>query len=171
MLQRIRYALENSTFENKIENLVEIDEIYIGGKRRGRKRSSGGEHKTAVVGLAERQGSVKAKATRNTNTNTVSKIIRDNVEIGATIYSDEYPVYNYLVSQSYLHEVCNHSKKEYVRELAHTNTIEGFWSYLKRGVYGIYHHVSKKHLNKYVKEYEYRYNTRNMTDFDRFVLC
>lgn len=168
MLQRIRYAIENNTYENKLSNDSEIDETYIGGNRRGSKRGRGAEHKTSVIGIAERQGEVRAQATADTTSRTVEKIVRENVEIGATIYSDEYPVYNCLDRQGFSHKACNHSAKQYVMGDAHTNNIEGFWSHLKRGVDGIYHHVSRKHLNKYVKEYEYRYNTRGMNDFQRF---
>ncbi|OGK19155.1 hypothetical protein A3B50_02860 [Candidatus Roizmanbacteria bacterium RIFCSPLOWO2_01_FULL_40_42] len=170
MLQRIRSAIENDTSPLQLENAVEVDETYVGGKRRGSKRGRGGEHKGAVVGIAQRQGAVRAEATKNTKRKIVSKLIRENVKIGTTVYTDEYPVYNNLSAQGYLHEACNHSQKKYVNGNAHTNTIEGFWSHLKRGIDGVYHHVSKKHLNKYVKEYEYRYNTRALSDFDRFTL-
>lgn len=169
MLQRIRYAIENNTYEKKLGNETEIDETYIGGNRRGSKRGRGAEHKTSVIGIAERQGEVRAEVTADTTSRTVAKIVRENVQIGAVMYSDEYPVYNCLVKQGFNHKTCNHSAKQYVIGDVHTNTIEGFWSHLKRGVDGVYHHVSRKHLNKYVKEYEYRYNTRTMTDFQRFT--
>src|SRR5207245_766491 len=95
--------------------------------------------------------------------------IRDNVKVGSIVITDDYASYRNLAKDGYFHGVVNHSLKEYVNGDFHTNTIEGFWSHLKRGVDGIYHHVSTKHLQKYCKEYEYRYNTRDMKDFERFT--
>ena len=169
MLQRIRFAIEKGELGEKLSLVVEADETYIGGKRRGSKRGRGAEHKTPVVGLVQRQGGVVTRAVEDTTARTVKKIIRENVKIGSIVLTDEYPSYNTIVKDGYSHIFVNHSKEEYVNGDIHVNTIEGFWSQLKRGIDGIYHHVSRKHLNKYCKEYEYRYNTRAMPDFLRFT--
>lgn len=169
MLQRIRYAIENGTYEKRLSEEVEMDETYVGGKGAHNKRGRGAENKTPIIGLAQRKGEVRAQATVDTKRSTVTRIMRNSVTIGSTIYTDEYPVYKTLAQYGYEHQACNHAQKQYAIGNIHTNTIEGFWSHLKRGVDGVYHHVSGKHLNKYVKEYEYRYNTRGMNDLERFL--
>lgn len=169
MLHRIRHAVESGDYNKpQLSGDVEIDECYVGGKRRGSKRGRGGEHKSPVVGMAERDGDVRAVATTDTKARTVSPLVRSNVKIDATVHTDEYPVYNALGYMGYDHQKVNHSVKEWVHNATHTNTIEGFWSHLKRGIDGIYHHVSHKHLQRYCDEYQYRYNTRLMGDFERF---
>ena len=135
---------------------------------KGGKRGRGSENKTPVVGLAERGGHVHCQSVANVKTRTVGPIVRDNVKIGSTLHTDEFKIYPPIARQGYGHEVVKHGEKEYVRGKVHTNTVEGFWSHLKRGIKGIYIQVSQKHLNKYCKEYEFRYNTRQMSDFDRF---
>ncbi len=170
MLHRIRHAIESGNFDKpQLSGDVEIDETYVGGKRRGSKRGRGGEHKSSIVGMVERDGDVRAVVTVDTKARTVAPLIRSNVSISATIHTDEYKVYNVLDRMGYDHQRVNHSKKEWVHNATHTNTIEGFWSHLKRGINGIYHHVSRKHLQNYCDEYQYRYNTRLMNDFERFA--
>ena len=168
MLQRIRYAVEHENYKSPLEGTVEVDETYIGGKFPGGKRGRGSENKTPVVGLAEREGHIHCESVANVKTRTVGPIVRDNVKIGSTLHTDEFKIYPKIAGDDYGHEVVKHAKKEYVRGNVHTNTVEGFWSHLKRGIKGIYIQVSQKHLNKYCKEYEFRYNTRQMSDFDRF---
>ncbi len=103
-------------------------------------------------------------------TRTVGPIVRGNVKIGSTLMTDEFKIYPRIAGQDYSHEVVNHAAKEYVRGETHTNTIGGFWSHLKRGIKGIYIQVCRKHLNKYCKEFEFRYNTRKMSDYNRLVV-
>jgi transposase len=142
-----------------LQGIVEADETYIGGRRPG-KRGRGAAGKTAVIGLLERGGSVIAKAVTNVKTKTVIPNISDNVQPGSTIVTDELPSYRRLPNFGFKHETVNHSTKEWVRAHVHTNSIEGFWSQLKRSINGTFHHVSKKHLQKYVNEFSYRYNRR-----------
>ncbi|MGH7236934.1 MAG: IS1595 family transposase [Candidatus Saccharimonadales bacterium] len=168
MLHRIRYAVEFGSYDKQLGGDVEVDETYIGGRRRGSKRGRGGEHKTPVVGMIEREGDVGTKVTVDTKTSSVSPLVREYVSIDATVHTDEYRVYNDLDRMGYDHQSVNHSVKEWAHNANHTNTIEGFWSHLKRGIDGIQHHVSRKHLQRYCDEYQYRYNTRLMTDFERF---
>lgn len=108
--------------------------IYVGGKGGHNKRGRGSEHKTPVFGMVERKGIVKATVVANTKRITVMPIIREHIKIGTDVMSDEYRVYWTLHKEGYVHEVVNHAAKEYVRGNVHTNTIEGFWSQLKRSI-------------------------------------
>lgn len=137
----------------------EADETYVGGKRSG-KRGRGAAGKTAVVGVANRRGGVSARVVGVVNTANVIRHIRDTVEPGALVHTDEYPAYNYVGPLGFKHEVVNHGRKEFVRGKVHTNTIEGFWSQLKRSIDGTHHHVSGKYLQNYVNEFAFRYSNR-----------
>jgi transposase-like protein len=139
---------------------VEVDETYIGGRRRG-KRGRGAEGKTPVIGLVQRKGRVKAIKTDKVDSATVMPMIRENVQPESTIYTDEYPIYNKVSQNGYKHETVNHAIKAWVIGDAHTNTIEGFWSLVKRGISGVYHAVDEKYVQSYVNEYSFRYNRRN----------
>ena len=160
-----------------MENEVEIDEAYVGGKNKNRhankkvdySQGRGGDDKTPVVGMVERGGKVKAKAIKDTTMVTLTREVINSVKKGATIYSDEFTSYNAL-KRVYDHSVVKHNAKQYVNGRVHTNTIEGFWSILKRGIFGIYHFTSKKHLQMYEDEFVFRYNTRHGSESDRFNL-
>lgn len=167
VLQRIRYAVNTDQFKNPLSNIVETDETYIGGKGKN-KRGRGAENKTPVFGMVERQGDVRAKAVENVKMKTIMPLIQKNIAPGSNIMTDEYNIYN-QVKQSYNHQFVKHIAKEYARGDVHTNTIEGFWSHLKRGISAIYVQVSKKHLQKYCDEFSFRYNSRKMQDFERFT--
>lgn len=157
MAHQIRQLMEGGC--DPLKGVVEADETYIGGKRPG-KRGRGAAGKTPVIGVLERGGDVVAKAASNVRRTTVVPHIMENVEPGTTIVTDELHSYKNLPEMGYPHESVNHGKKEYVRALAHTNSIEGFWSQLKRSIDGTFHHVSGKHLQRYVNEFSYRYNRR-----------
>ncbi len=148
---------------SKLKGVVEADETYVGGKRKG-KRGRGAAGKTPVVGIVERGGDVQAKVVGAVTTSQAFGNIKQNVEKGSTVYTDELPVYNYLGGYGFKHGVVNHGQKQYVLGPIHTNTIEGFWSQLKRSVDGTHHHVSGKHLQKYVDEFIFRYNRRASSD-------
>lgn len=181
MLQRIRYVFENGTFE-KLQGAVEMDEAYIGGRdsnKHAHKRTKaltgkgsqgfGSKNsKTPVVGMVERDGNLHAIVTSDTGSATLMGLVRKHIHVDATIYTDEHMPYRTLPKFGYKHESVNHGTKEFVNGMASTNTAESFWSHLKRGIDGIYHHVSPKHLQKYCDEYSYRWNTREMTDSERF---
>jgi transposase-like protein len=145
----------------KLKGIVEADETYIGGVRPG-KRGHGAAGKTAVAGAVERGGSVKAKVIGKLTTTNVFRNVQRNVENGSELHTDESPVYNYAGGFGFKHVVVNHGMKEYVRGTAHTNTIDGFWSQLKRSISGTHHHVSAKHLQKYVDEFAFRYSNRKI---------
>lgn len=158
MAQQVR-DLFSQVDREQLNGTVEADETYVGGKRRG-KRGRGAEGKTPVFGMAQREGGVRARVTVDTKRKTVAPILRENVAIGSTVYTDEYSVYNKIGEDGYDHGRVNHSAKQWVNGQAHTNTIEGFWSQLKRSIDGTYHNLSTKHLQKYVDEFCWRYNNR-----------
>lgn len=139
---------------------VEVDETYIGGKGDGT-RGRGAKKKTAVVGMVQRKGTVKAKAVPNVKSSTVMPLIKNNVRIGAKIMTDEFNIYNKVGQNGYSHATIAHKDYKYVINEVHTNTIEGFWSQVKRSISGTHHSVSPKHLQKYLDEFVFRYNARN----------
>lgn len=143
------------------DNDVEIDESYFGGKHKGGKRGRGSENKTAVLGIVQRKGGIKAIAVPNVKRKTVMPIIEDTVKKGATIHTDEFNVYDTLGSKGYSHHRIMHSHKIYVMGNVHTQTIDGFWALVKNGITGVYHHVSPKYLQHYLNEYGFRYTHRN----------
>lgn len=143
----------------KLMGIVEADETYIGGKRPG-KRGRGAAGKTPVIGIVERDGKVIAKVVDRVTTSNVFTNISRNVDRSAMLYSDELAVYRYAPKFGFKHRKVNHGRKEYVRGDVHTNTVEGFWSQLKRSINGTHHSVSPQHLQKYVDEFAFRYNHR-----------
>lgn len=169
MLHRIRYAVKAKSFKKRLTGIVEVDETYIGGKYRGKPGEYNPDDKAVVFGLLERGGTVRAFPVARATKWNLTPIIRRHVSKNAVIMSDEFNGYNDLESEFEGHQSVNHSAREYVRGDVHTNNIEGFWSLMKRGINGVYHHASKKHLHRYTDEYAYRYNSRKETDIDRFM--
>lgn len=169
MLHRIRYAVEHKDFMRPLDGVVEIDEHYSGGSTKGGKRGRGAEAKTPIVGMVEREGEIRLQVVENYKAATIMPIIRKNVKLECTsIITDDFSAYRGMEVIAFDHHSVNHSQKEYVRGLVHTNTIEGFWSHFKAGIRAIQIGVSKKHLNRYCKEYEFRYNNRKIFDYARF---
>jgi len=158
-------AQDNGVFSGP----VEADETYIGGKRRAVKgQHHGGRpgrthqgHKTAVFGIVERKGRVAANTVENASKAALLPHIEKRVLPGEIIFTDEWQTYDELGRSGYQHHRIHHAEKVYVSGDIHTNTIEGFWSLLKRGIDGVYHSVSKKHLQGYLNEYAWRYNHRD----------
>ncbi|MEX2246983.1 MAG: IS1595 family transposase [Dehalococcoidia bacterium] len=151
----------------KFSGEVEVDETYVGGKAKNRhqhKQNHRGRSlgdKTPVVGVVQRGGKVAALVTKDAKRQSVMPIIEERVLPRSLVYTDEYQSYNLLTAKGYVHRRIAHSEKVYVMGNIHTNTIEGFWSLLKRGIAGVYHSVSAKHLQSYVNEYAFRYNHRD----------
>ena len=117
-------------------------------------------NKTVVFGMLERGGDVMANVVPNVRKKTLQPIIEENVVAGTTVHTDELKSYSGLTKAGFEHETVNHSAGEYVDGNCHVNGIEGFWARLKLSIRGTHVHVSQKHLQKYVKEFEYRYNRR-----------
>jgi IS1 family transposase len=167
MCHRIRAGLANEEFR-KLVGVVEVDETYIGGKDKNKhwdKRSGGhggeGSNKFVVIGAAQRKGGVVARVIENTRTETFEEFVREFVSTDVSILAtDEHSAYRRL-SPDYPHHAVRHQAKTYVMGAIHTNTIEGFWSLIKRGVMGTFHKVSRKYLPLYVAEFQFRYNNRN----------
>jgi len=159
MFRQIRTILtENDTEPLKGE--VEVDETYVGGKRRG-KRGRGAEGKTVVLGMVERKGRIHAEIIPNVRASTLIPMIEATIDKDALVYTDDLPSYASLTRRGYTHGVVAHSRKVYVTgQGIHTNRIEGFWSQLKRSIDGTYHHVTAEHLAEYIDEYGFRYNHR-----------
>lgn len=139
--------------------IVEVDETYIGGK--GKPNADKFKTKSAIMGMIERDGKVKANLIPNRETHIVLNQIVKNVKIGSKIMSDEYSAYKKLPKFGYQQSGIKHGKKHYVKGDIYTNTIEGFWGQLKNSIRGTYHAVSPKHLQTYVDEFSFRYNHRD----------
>jgi transposase len=163
MFRQIRSLLSEPDMQLEGE-AVEVDEMYVGGKRKGGTGRSmrGDKVKTPVLGMVERKGRVIALAIPDTTAQTLCGTVREYVLPKSTVFTDELASYN-TVSQGrrYKHQRINHSSKVYVVGNVHTNTIEGFWSLVKRGIGGVYHQVSQKHLQSYLNEYSFRHNRRD----------
>ena len=137
---------------------VEIDETYIGGREPG---AFGGKGKAVVLGMLERGGNVVTQVVRNRRRDTLLPIIKETVRPYSLVHTDEHSAYQTITANGYYHETVNHSHEQYVSATgSSTNSIEGFWAAVKRGINGTHIHVSEKHLAKYLGEFEYRWNMR-----------
>lgn len=184
MLNQIRKAMGNEDMKGLFENIIEVDETYIGGKPRKENKGKKSKNKKnkdkqiPVIGVLDRvTKKVFAKvATKNDDQQQLSgdqllSVINQASQNPSMVMTDEFPAYNILTKRGYIHRTINHSEKFSNGDI-HTNNIEGFWSTLKRGVYGIYHMVSLKHLQLYVNEFCFRYNNRNNENiFDILLRC
>jgi transposase-like protein len=168
ILGRLREACSAPDSIDRLRGIVEVDECFVGGleankhESKKRKQGRGAVGKVAVLGMRERGGRVRAKVIPDTGIATIQSEIHGTVEAGTQLYTDEHAAYNDLDGLFYRHDRVNHSSGEYVRGSAHTNGIESVWAVLKRGLHGIYHHASKKHLFRYVDEFSWRLNEGNV---------
>jgi len=168
MLHRIREACGGDL--TKLQGLIEVDETYVGGieanKHEGKKLKAGrgAVGKTAVLGMRERGkgGRTKGKVLKNTEAGTIVDTIVQHVEVGSTLHTDEHGAYRDIGGLFFSHDTVNHSQKEFVREGVTTNSIESVFAVLKRGLIGVYHHASPKHLGRYVDEFAFRLNEGNV---------
>jgi len=172
VLHRLRYAARTQSFGAPLEGDVEVDETYVGGKNKNRHKSkrtagTGSAGKAIVMGAVERKGSVVARVVQSTDTETmeafVDSALSDKV---TTLSTDEHAGYRRLAVK-YPHGVVRHHRGEHVVGVIHTQTIDGYWSQLKRQIIGIHHWVSAKHLDRYVSESSWRYNRRETGEGDR----
>ncbi|NOT50253.1 MAG: IS1595 family transposase [Chitinophagaceae bacterium] len=170
---RIRETFANESHA-QLDNIVEMDETFIGGKWRNmtkKKRAEArqiGDNKVPVMGILERGGKASLKVMKSLD--SFQDLILSHVKPTAVVVTDSHPAHIGIEESFKGHILINHSNDEYTNGIYHTNTVEGFFSMLKRGVYGIYHHVSPKHLHRYCEEFAYRYNYRGIKDNERFVL-
>lgn len=159
MANQIRKYMGEVDGDGGLGGHVEADETYIGGRRKG-KRGRGAEGKTAVFGMIERNGDVMTRVVPNVRRKTLHPIIEENVVLGSTISTDELPTYKTLGDIGYKHGAVEHGAKQYVHGIHHVNSVEGFWSQIKRSIKSTHIHVSRKHLPSYLGEFEFRYNMR-----------
>src|SRR5438445_7370862 len=171
---RIRLAMQNGTLA-KLQGHVEVDETFIGGKarfmhknKRAKVVKRGPSGKTIVVGVLERGGKVRTEVVENRERAAVQAIVRQNVEKGSDLYTDEWSAY-FGLNAEYAHQIINHAES-YVDGQIHTNGLENFWSLLKRSLKGTYISVEPFHLFRYLDEQVFRFNRRKLNDFHRFLL-
>ena len=178
MCHRIRWAMTDKN-PRKLKGTIEADETYVGGKPRGHREhriktrtmsdaiTEAWAKKTPVFGIKERGGRIRAQVIPKVNRDAVDRAVWHGVDRdNSRLMTDEHMVYS-NIAKMLPHDVIRH-KSEYVRGEVHTQGIESFWSILKRGLVGTYHHVDAGYLNQYVQEYAFRHNTRHITDEDRF---
>ena len=184
MVHRLRHAATQDPLAGQLTGIFEVDEAYIGGRRRISKRVSGAvkpgerpqdrpspvDNKSAVVSMVQRGGDVRSHHVQRVTAANLRPILLHNIEYGARIMTDTGTVLHGAIHPR-KHDQVNHSDEEYVRYengvCISTNTIEGFFSLLKRGINGIYHHVGSQHLHRYLSEFDFRYNSRKITDGER----
>lgn len=159
MGHEIRKYMGKTDGDDGLKGHVEIDETYIGGKTDGQ-----GFHrnkKVTVLGMLERGGNVMTKVLPDNRRDTILPVVSGNVAKGSEVSTDQFRAYHSLRDMGYDHETVNHTADEWVRGKTHTQSIEGFWARLKLSIQGTHVHVSKKHLAKYLGEFEYRFNMRH----------
>jgi transposase-like protein len=142
------------------DKFVEADETYVGGKAKNRAYAKTLPPHEAVMSLVERGGKVRSRHVPDVTAKTLKPILVETIAKDTHFRTDQAPVYAEIGKSFASHETVNHSIKEYVRGDAHTNTVEGYFSIFKRGIYGVYHHVSQQHLKRYLAEFDFRYNAR-----------
>ncbi len=157
---KIRKHMSNTDGKNPFDGNIEADETYIGGKASGGKRGRGAPNKTVVFGMLQRGGDIMTKVVPNIKKHTLQPVIKESVKTGSIVHTDELRSYRGLNKVGYKHKRVNHGIGEYVSGNCHVNGIEGFWARLKLSIRGTHIHVSKQHLWKYLKEFEFRYNYR-----------
>ena len=160
MCHQIRQYMGEVDGDDKLNGVVEVDETWVGGEVQHLSRKEYMKKKTIVFGMVERGGDVMTKIVPDIKKKTLFPIIKKNVVQLSRINSDEATTYDSLPKSGYIHNTVKHRQKEYVRGSIHTNSIEGFWSQIKRSIKGTHVHVSPKHLPKYLGEFEFRYNMR-----------
>jgi transposase-like protein len=173
LCHRIRYAMNEGEFAGLLNGTVEVDETFVGGK--GENKTKNIRH-TPLVALVERNGKARTRVVTSVTQKNLRQCINDYVSKEAVINTDDHAGYRGMLTDYKAHNVVIHSRFEYARKcfdgsLACTNTAESFFSLLKRGVYGAFHHVSREHLHRYADEFTFRWNNRKITDGKRMEVA
>jgi transposase-like protein len=185
MAHRIRYTMSQEPLSSKLTGIIEVDETYVGGKlrigttkphdNRRRKRLGPVANKAAVVSVLQRGGRVQSRHVEHVTADNLRTMVDTMVDEDAHVMTDSSTVLKKAFLGERTHSQVNHNAKEYVRYedgvCITTNTIEGYFATLKRGINGVYHHVGKQHLHRYLSEFDFRYNARKVSDGDRTLLA
>jgi transposase-like protein len=182
MMHKIRHTLKDPAFNTPMEGTLEADETFLNALPRMKSRKAGepirgyrqGSKKTAILALIQRGGSIRTKVVPNISQKNLRLFIGLNADTGSTVNTDEYMAYRPILKAYKRHDRVCHYRKEYARTnpdgtVSHVNNCESFFSLLKRGVYGSFHHVSKEHLHRYCEEFSFRWNHRHVTDGERMI--
>ena len=180
MLQRIRYALQKKSLNVKLSGTVEADETFIYPKPTSMhaadkkkltvgKRIDTNKTHTVVLGMIERGGNVVTKVIKDTTAMSIIPVVRKTVERGSDLMTDGFHVYKNM-KHTFNHQFVDHSVGEYVRGEAHINSMESYWNLFKRGRFGVFHSMSKKHLQFYLSEFAWRYNSKELSKQEKFNL-
>ena len=173
LMHRIRWAMtEDYSGQPKLGGIVEADETYVGGKPRNKQPGKGPQkgwlktRKTPVVSVVQRDGQIRSFVTADVTANNVGKILRENVRLDSHLMTDSSPIYRFSLGKPFArHGMTDHRHGEYAKpDGTHSNTVESAFALLKRGIYGTFHNVSRKHLHRYVAEFDFRWNRRGMDD-------
>jgi transposase-like protein len=179
MLHRIRYAMARPPLVHQLNGVVEADETYMGGKAKNMHKAdrerkitgTGGVDKVPVLTLVNREtGEARSQVMRTVTSKNVGKVLHEHISPAASLMTDQSNLYPEAGKAFKSHERVDHGKGEYVRGEAHSNTVEGFFSQLKRSIDGTHHHVSEKHLHRYLAEFDWRYSSRGISDAQRAEL-
>lgn len=174
MSHRIREAMKDPIFIKKLGGkgkVVEVDETFWGNKGKHAKGARGWGHKEKIFTLIERGGEARSYHVETVSAKTLKPIMREQIDAATQIMTDEFMSYKGLRKEFARHDVVNHSKKEYSRGAIHVNSCENYFSMLKRGLNGVYHHVGGQHLKRYIGEFDFRYNSRDKSDIERTDLA
>jgi transposase-like protein len=175
LMHRVRFAMAPANDTGQLNGIVEVDETYCGGKKRNKKDRRVGRpspsDKAPVMGMVERGGRLRLRYVSDLTAPNLRGAIREHIDRSSRLITDEYNLYTAVGREFAKHDTVCHSEGEYVRGDVSTNTIEGAFSLLKRGLYGTFHSVSRKHLHRYLAEFEFRYNLRGVDDGERTALA
>ena len=169
VLQRLREACSAPESRDKLRGIIEIDECFVGGLEANKhahkklRAGRGSVGKVSVLGMRERGGRTIAAPLPERSLTTVHAAIHENVEVGSQLYTDDHMVFSDLDGLFFKHDTVNHAAGQYADGPASTNSIESVWAVLKRGIHGVYHKVSPKHLGRYVDEFAFRLNAGKVT--------
>jgi transposase len=167
-LRILMAARDKANTPPQLSGHVEVDETYIGGRVRGKSVSVAKKAKTVVMGMVERGGAIKGRVVEDAKKRSLIPVLLEGVKPGTMVNTDTLSSYRDLAKLGYRHEMLNHQAEEWARGIHSTNRIEGFWSHLKRGISSTHVSISKKHAQKYVDEFAFRYNNRH-TPADMFA--